>query len=100
LLESAAYLTGVGTLLLVFGNPLILVIKITGNKQTYENMFDNMNLDISAVVSGEKSINENGEMILQELIDVCNGKFTNEESYGFGELAIYGGEEVWCPCPL
>jgi altronate dehydratase large subunit len=95
--QICVFTTGRGT---PIGNPLIPVIKITGNKQTYENMLDNMDLDISAVVSGEKSINESGEMILQELIDVCNGKFTKAESYGFGELAIYGNQEVWCSCPL
>jgi altronate dehydratase large subunit len=63
-------------------------------------MFDNMDLDMSSVISGEKSISECGEIILQEISDVCNGKYTKAESYGFGELAIYGNQEVWCSCPL
>jgi altronate dehydratase large subunit len=95
--QVCVFTTGRGT---PTGNPLIPVIKITGNKQTYENMFDNMDLDISDVISGKRSINECGEMILQELVDVCNGKCTKAESYGFGELAIYGNQEVWCSCPL
>lgn len=95
--QVCVFTTGRGT---PTGNPLIPVIKITGNYQTYENMFDNMDLDISDVISGKRSINECGEMILQELVDVCNGKYTKAESYGFGELAIYGNQEVWCSCPL
>lgn len=95
--QICVFTTGRGT---PIGNPLIPVIKITGNKQTYENMLDNMDLDMSYVISGEKSINECGEMILQEIADVCNGKYTKAESYGFGELAIYGNQEVWCSCPL
>jgi altronate dehydratase large subunit len=95
--QICVFTTGRGT---PIGNPLIPVIKITGNKQTYENMFDNMDLDMSYVISGEKSIDECGEIILQEIVDVCNGKYTKAESYGFGELAIYGNQEVWCSCPL
>jgi altronate dehydratase large subunit len=95
--QICVFTTGRGT---PIGNPLMPVIKITGNKQTFENMFDNMDLDMSYVISGEKSIDECGEIILQEIVDVCNGKYTKAESYGFGELAIYGNQEVWCSCPL
>lgn len=95
--QLCVFTTGRGT---PIGNPIIPVIKITGNKQTYEKMLDNMDLDMSAVITGEKSINECGETILQELIDVCNGKQTKAEAFGFGELAIYGNQEVWCSCPL
>lgn len=95
--QICVFTTGRGT---PIGNPLMPVIKITGNKHTFENMFDNMDLDMSSVISGEKSINECGEIILQEITDVCNGKYTKAESYGFGELAIYGNQEVWCSCPL
>lgn len=95
--QICVFTTGRGT---PIGNPLVPVIKITGNKQTYEKMLDNMDLDMSGVITGEKTISECGEIILQELIDVCNGKYTKAESYGFGELAIYGNQEVWCSCPL
>jgi altronate dehydratase large subunit len=95
--QICVFTTGRGT---PIGNPIIPVIKITGNRQTYNNMVDNIDLDISGVVNGEKSISECGEMIFEELIDVCNGKYTKAESYGFGELSIYGNMEVWCSCPL
>jgi altronate dehydratase large subunit len=93
--QICVFTTGRGT---PIGNPIVPVIKITGNKQTFEKMIDNMDLDISGVITGEKSISECGEMILNEIVDVCNGKYTKAESYGFGELAIYGNQEVWCTC--
>lgn len=95
--QVCVFTTGRGT---PIGNPLIPVIKITGNKQTYENMTDNMDLDISVVISGEKSLSECGEIIFKELVDVCNGKYTKAEAYGFGELSIYGNQEVWGYCPI
>jgi altronate dehydratase large subunit len=95
--QICVFTTGRGT---PIGNPIIPLIKITGNRQTYYNMVDNMDLDISGVVNGEKSISECGEVIFKELIDVCNGKYSKAESYGFGELSIYGNMEVWCSCPL
>lgn len=95
--QICVFTTGRGT---PIGNPIIPVIKITGNKQTYENMVDNMDLDISPVISGEKSISECGEMIFKEFVDVCNGKYTKAESYGFGELSIYANQEVWGYCPI
>jgi altronate dehydratase large subunit len=91
--QVCVFTTGRGT---PIGNPIMPVIKITGNKKTYENMKDNMDLDISGVVYGEKSIDECGEMILNEIMDVCNGKVTKAESYGFSEIAIYGNQEIWC----
>lgn len=91
--QVCVFTTGRGT---PIGNPIMPVIKITGNKKTYENMKDNMDLDISSVVNGEKSIDECGEMIFNEIMDVCNGKVTKAESYGFSEIAIYGNQEIWC----
>ncbi len=91
--QICIFTTGRGT---PIGNAIIPVIKITGNKQTYEKMIDNMDLDISDVVYGRQSIKECGEMILKELIDVCNGKYTKAESYGFADLCIYRNQEIWC----
>lgn len=91
--QICVFTTGRGT---PVGNAVIPVIKITGNKGTYENMSDNMDLDISDVISGKKSINECGEMILQEIVDVCNGKYTKAESYGFSDMCIYRNQEIWC----
>lgn len=91
--QICIFTTGRGT---PIGNPIVPVIKITGNRQVYEKMLDNMDLDISDVIYGKKSISECGEMIFQELIDVCNGKYTKAEAYGFSELSIYRNQEVWC----
>ncbi|MEJ4027221.1 2-keto-3-deoxygluconate permease, partial [Salmonella enterica subsp. enterica serovar Molade] len=41
--------------------PIAPVIKITGNKATWEMMQDNIDIDVSAIMSGEASITQMGE---------------------------------------
>ncbi|MDI3530023.1 MAG: altronate dehydratase large subunit [Thermoanaerobacter sp.] len=91
--QICVFTTGRGT---PIGNPIVPVIKITGNKQTYENMSDNIDLDVSDIINGTKSISQCGEMILQEIVDVCNGKYTKAEIYGFSDICIYRNQEIWC----
>ena len=43
------------------GNPIAPVIKITGNRITYENMEDNIDVDASHVIYGPESLEELGE---------------------------------------
>jgi altronate dehydratase large subunit len=93
--QVCVFTTGRGT---PIGNPLIPVIKITGNKQTYQMMNDNIDIDTSGVVQGEMGINECGEEIMRELVDVCNGQYTKAEAFGFSEISIYHNNEVWCSC--
>ncbi|ADL69921.1 Altronate dehydratase [Thermoanaerobacterium thermosaccharolyticum DSM 571] len=84
--QLCVFTTGRGT---PIGNPIIPVIKITGNKNTYNKMKENIDLDVSSILDGKKSIQEAGNEILQEVISVCNGKKTKAESFGFSEIGIY-----------
>lgn len=80
------FTTGRGT---PSGNPVAPVIKITGNKATYEQMQDNIDIDVSAVMSGEASIAQMGEEIYREIVRVANGKTTKSEDLGHKEFSIY-----------
>lgn len=91
--QICVFTTGRGT---PTGNPIVPVIKITGNRQTYNNMLDNIDMDMSSIVSGRRSIADCGRDIFQEVVDVCNGRYTKAESYGFSDISIYRNEEIWC----
>ncbi|XJZ28250.1 UxaA family hydrolase [Bacillota bacterium Lsc_1132] len=93
--QVCIFTTGRGT---PIGNPIIPVIKITGNQQTYQMMGDNIDVNASGVLRGEMSIRECGEEIFRKLIDVCNGQYTKAETYGFSEISIYHNNEFWCSC--
>lgn len=83
--QVIVFSTGRGT---PTGNPISPVIKITGNKITFANMSDNIDIDASPVIYGPQTLKELGEEFLQELVEVANGKQTKAETLGYTEMAI------------
>ena len=82
------------------GNPLIPVIKVTGNKVTYQAMSDNIDLDTSGVVEGTTTIETLGDDLFQMLENVCNGTPSKAEALGFDDWAVFHNQEIWCTCEL
>ena len=83
--QIVVFSTGRGT---PTGNPLAPVIKITGNKLTYANMIDNIDVDASPLIYGTKTIEELGQELLKLTQEVACGKQTKAEALGFVETAI------------
>ncbi|SHM25205.1 altronate dehydratase large subunit [Caldanaerovirga acetigignens] len=79
------FTTGRGT---PTGHPICPVIKITGNPQTWEKMQDDIDINASPIVLGEKTLDEIGEEIFKYLIDVINGKLAKAEVMGHREFGI------------
>ena len=70
------------------GNPIVPVIKITGNKLTFAKMEDNIDLDASPLIYGTKTLDDLGGELLQMVVDTACGKQTKAEALGFTEMAI------------
>ena len=83
--QIVVFSTGRGT---PTGNPLAPVIKITGNKLTYANMVDNIDVDASPIIYGTKTLESLGDELLKLTQEVACGKQTKAESLGFTEMAI------------
>ncbi|WP_307973676.1 UxaA family hydrolase [uncultured Megasphaera sp.] len=83
--QVVVFSTGRGT---PTGNPLVPVIKITGNKLTFKNMEDNIDYDASPVIYGKKTMGEQGDELLAMTMEVVNGKQSKAESLGYTEMAI------------
>lgn len=83
--QMIAFTTGKGS---TVGYALAPVIKITGNDETYKNLEENMDINASTIISGQETIEEVGERLFDEVIQVCNGKLTKAESFGFKDFAI------------
>ncbi len=71
------------------GCPIAPVIKLTGNYDTYRKMTDNMDFNAGRVISGEATVEELGRELFEEMVRVCNGKFTKAESLGHREFGIF-----------
>ena len=83
--QIIVFSTGRGT---PTGNPIVPVIKITGNRITFANMKDNIDVDASPVIYGPQTLKELGDELLKEVIEVANGKQTKAETLGYTEKAI------------
>ncbi len=68
-----AFTTGLGT---PTGNPIAPVIKISSNNELQRRMKDLIDFNAGTVITGEHSIEEKGEELLEYLIQVASGKET------------------------
>ncbi|MFK8162926.1 MAG: UxaA family hydrolase [Lewinella sp.] len=80
--ESTTGLAGSGCNLIVFttglgtptGNPIVPVVKMASNTTLAERMADIIDFDAGPVITGQQTIEERGEALLELLIDVASGK--------------------------
>lgn len=62
------------------GFPTVPILKICGNPNTYERMINDMDVNAGEIVLGKRSIEEVGESVFQELINILSGKVTKGEA--------------------
>ena len=74
------FTTGLGT---PTGNPIAPVVKISTNSQLAARMPDIIDIDTGGIISGEKSIEQMGEEILDYVVKIASGTVrTSAESLG------------------
>ncbi len=83
--QAVIFTTGRGT---PTGNAIAPVLKVTANEMTYRKMEDNMDVDLSAIVRGEKTSQEMGKELLAVIHEICSGRMTKAEAYGFSDIAV------------
>jgi altronate dehydratase large subunit len=47
-----------------------------------------MDIDLSAAIDGTKTIQELGKKMLKDIEEICNGRLTKAEAYGFSDIAV------------
>ncbi len=80
--ESTTGTTGSGAQIILFttglgtptGNPVSQVIKLSTNTKLAQRMPDIIDFNTGDIISGEKTIEQTGEEILEFIIDVASGK--------------------------
>lgn len=83
--QAVIFTTGRGT---PTGNAIVPVLKVTANERTFRHMEDNMDVDLSAIIRGEKTYQEMGSELVDTIEAVCNGKMTKAEAFGFSDVAV------------
>ena len=84
--QVVVFTTGLGT---PTGNPIAPVIKITGNARTALTMADNLDLDVSGILTDAESFEAAADRLLQEVLEVSSGRPTAAERLGHREFAIH-----------
>jgi altronate dehydratase large subunit len=84
--QVVVFTTGLGT---PTGNPVAPVIKITGNARTAQGMADNIDVDVSGVMSEEETLDAAADRLFDEVLDVASGRPTAAERLGHREFAIH-----------
>lgn len=82
--ESTTGTTGSGAQIILFttglgtptGNPVSQVIKVATNTKLAERMPDIIDFNTGSIISGEKTIDQVGEEILDFIIEVASGRIT------------------------
>ena len=72
----------------VIGNPIMPVIKVTGNPRTVRTMGEHVDVDVSGIVRREMTIDQAGDALIECIIQTANGRFTAAEALGHREFSL------------
>ena len=72
----------------IVGNPIMPVIKITGNPRTARTMSEHIDVDVSGVVRREMTIPQAGDALMDMIIQTANGRLTAAEALGHREFVM------------
>lgn len=90
LMAAAGYVmhtfpTGQGN---VIGNPIVPVIKITGNPRTIRTMSEHVDVDVSGILRREMTISQAGDALIDMIVRTANGRHTAAEALGHREFVM------------
>jgi (2R)-sulfolactate sulfo-lyase subunit beta len=72
----------------IIGNPIIPVIKITGNPRTVRTMSEHIDLDVSGILRRDLTIPEAGDALIEMILRTANGRLTAAEALGHREFVL------------
>jgi (2R)-sulfolactate sulfo-lyase subunit beta len=90
LMAAAGYVvhtfpTGQGN---VIGNPIVPVIKISGNPKTIRTMSEHIDVDVSGILRREQTLETAGDALIDMIVRTSNGRLTAAEALGHREFVM------------
>jgi (2R)-sulfolactate sulfo-lyase subunit beta len=90
LMAAAGYVvhtfpTGQGN---IIGNPIVPVIKITGNPRTVRTMAEHVDVDVTGILRRDLTIPEAGDALIAMILRTANGRLTAAEALGHREFVL------------
>ena len=90
LMAAAGYVvhtfpTGQGN---VVGNPIVPVVKISGNPRTLRTMSEHIDVDVTGVLTREMTIDQAGDALIDMVSRTANGRATAAEALGHKEFVM------------
>jgi (2R)-sulfolactate sulfo-lyase subunit beta len=72
----------------VIGNPIVPVIKITGNPKTMRTMAEHIDVDVTGILRREQTLETAGDALIGMIQRTANGRLTAAEALGHREFVI------------
>jgi (2R)-sulfolactate sulfo-lyase subunit beta len=72
----------------VIGNPIVPVIKISGNPRTVRTMSEHIDLDVSGILRRDMTIPQAGDALIDMVVRTANGRLTAAEALGHREFVM------------
>jgi (2R)-sulfolactate sulfo-lyase subunit beta len=72
----------------IIGNPILPVIKLSANPLTCSTMSEHIDLDVSAILRGEMTLDQAGDELLKMIVRTANGRHTAAEALGHREFVL------------
>ncbi len=72
----------------IIGNPILPVIKLTGNPRTARTMSEHIDLDVSGILRRELTLEDAGDALIEMVVRTANGRLTAAEALGHREFVL------------
>lgn len=72
----------------VIGNPVMPVIKISGNPRTVRTMAEHIDVDVTGILRREQNLSDAGDQLIDMVVRTANGRATAAEALGHREFVM------------
>jgi len=72
----------------VIGNPIVPVIKISGNPKTLRTMGEHIDVDVTGILRRDQTLDSAGDLLIDMIIRTANGRLTAAEALGHREFSM------------